>query len=335
MAKIIFTDIPNGDLDMPPQGIVARSASSQKKSLHGRPRGLSLIRSAGLYCRYPGWCLPSAGLLFGERRPAGSGQKSIREDMMAWYKELFEDYAKQYDTEDFVQHTESEVAFIEEVLAHDTSIRILDIGCGTGRHSIELAARGYPVTGVDLSKAQLKRARGKAALRNVSVSFEEGDARRLPFENCFGCALSLCEGGFPLMETDEENFEILKSAARALVPGGILILTTLNGLFPMAHSIKALINDTSTTSLRVEESSFDLMTFREAETFTVTQDSGRELTITSSERFYVPPELRWLLVTAGFADVELYGCMPGQYNRERKPNPDDFEMMAIARKAVL
>jgi len=255
------------------------------------------------------------------------------EDAMAWYQELFENYAKQYDTEDFVQNTESEVDFIETVLAHDRSRRILDIGCGTGRHSIELASRGYLVTGVDLSRGQLRRAREKAAQRNVRLTFEEGDARHLPFSGVFDCALSLCEGGFPLMETDEENFEILQSAARALVPGGVLILTTLNGLFPLTHSIKGLINDTSTTSLRVEESTFDLVTFREAETFSVTDDSGRAMTITSSERFYVPPELTWLLKSAGFEAVELYGCMPGQYNRERRPNPDDFEMMAIARKA--
>ena len=100
---------------------------------------------------------------------------------MAWYQELFENYAKQYDTENFVQNTESEVDFIEAVLAHDRSRRILDIGCGTGRHSIELASRGYLVTGVDLSRGQLRRAREKAAQRNVRLTFEEGDARRLPF----------------------------------------------------------------------------------------------------------------------------------------------------------
>ena len=76
---------------------------------------------------------------------------------------------------------------------------------------------------------------------------------------------------------------------------------------------------------------FDLMTFREAETFTVTQDSGRELTITSSERFYCHRSY------VGCCDRRIcrrraLWVHAGQYNRERKPNPDDFEMMAIARK---
>ena len=82
---------------------------------------------------------------------------------MQWYEKLFENYAEQYDKESFTQGTIGECDFIEKELNYDKSLRVIDIGCGTGRHTIELTKRGYSVTGIDLSEAQLKRAREKAS----------------------------------------------------------------------------------------------------------------------------------------------------------------------------
>ena len=82
--------------------------------------------------------------------------------MPKWYEALFENYGMKYDRESFVQGTMGECDFIEEEINYDQTRRILDIGCGTGRHSIELAKRGYQVTGIDLSESQLKRAKEKA-----------------------------------------------------------------------------------------------------------------------------------------------------------------------------
>ena len=95
--------------------------------------------------------------------------------MKQWYQELFSNYARTYDKEPFTQGTVGEVNFIEEELQHDTSKTILDIGCGTGRHAIELARRGYTVTGIDLSESQLHRAREKADANGVKVNFLKMD----------------------------------------------------------------------------------------------------------------------------------------------------------------
>ena len=73
--------------------------------------------------------------------------------MKQWYETLFDNYAKSYDSECYVQGTVGEADFIEKELAFNKGSHILDIGCGTGRHAIELAMRGYKVTGVDLSKS--------------------------------------------------------------------------------------------------------------------------------------------------------------------------------------
>jgi LysM repeat protein/soluble lytic murein transglycosylase-like protein len=93
---------------------------------------------------------------------------------------------------------------------------VLDVGCGTGRHAIELCKRGYSVTGVDLSDSMLKKAAENAHNEGVDVDFIKADACNLTFEKEFDLTIMICEGAFPLMETDEMNFEILKNAAKAL-----------------------------------------------------------------------------------------------------------------------
>ncbi len=136
--------------------------------------------------------------------------------MKQWYEALFENYGLKYDKESFTEGTIGECDFIEKEISYNKNLKILDIGCGTGRHSIELTKRGYNVTGIDLSDSQLKRAKEKASQQNLKIEFQKHDARNLPFNNEFDLAIMLCEGGFPLMETDEMNYEILKNATKSL-----------------------------------------------------------------------------------------------------------------------
>jgi 2-polyprenyl-3-methyl-5-hydroxy-6-metoxy-1,4-benzoquinol methylase len=91
--------------------------------------------------------------------------------MKQWYEELFENYGMKYDNEIYVQGTIGECDFIENEIGYNKASRILDIGCGTGRHSIELAKRGYTVVGIDLSESQLKRAKEKASEQNLQIIY--------------------------------------------------------------------------------------------------------------------------------------------------------------------
>ena len=86
-----------------------------------------------------------------------------------WYESLFENYGERYDKESFTQGTLGECDFIESEIEKDKSTKILDVGCGTGRHAIELTKRGYRVTGIDLSESQLKRAKEKAGFSVSSL----------------------------------------------------------------------------------------------------------------------------------------------------------------------
>jgi SAM-dependent methyltransferase len=251
--------------------------------------------------------------------------------MTQWYEELFKNYSEKYDREPFTFGTGGEVDFIEHEIKSDKSLRILDIGCGTGRHSIELARRGYAVKGIDLSESMLSRAKEKAAAGGVRVEFIRADARYLKYEEEFGLALIICEGAFPLMETDEMNFLILQNAFNALAPGGTLILTTLNGLFPLFHSVKDFINDGSSGGTS-GGNSFDLMTFRDFSTYETADDAGRKMKLSCSERYYVPPEITWLLKQAGFRRSDIFGCETGVWSRDRALTHEHFEMLVVAVK---
>ena len=250
--------------------------------------------------------------------------------MKQWYELLFENYGKKYDSEIFVQGTIGECDFIEKEVHSDKSLRILDIGCGTGRHAIELTKRGYVITGIDLSDSQLARARAKAAEQDLRIDFRRLDARCLPFEQEYDVALMLCEAGFPLMETDELNFEILKGAARALKDGGKLIMTTLNGLFPLYHSVEKFCAASGGGQATYRSNTFNLMTFRDRNITEVEDDLGNKRAFECDERYYVPSEITWLLKSVGFKTIEIFGAKLGAYSREDKLTTEDFEMLVVA-----
>ncbi|MDD5507522.1 MAG: class I SAM-dependent methyltransferase [Bacteroidales bacterium] len=253
--------------------------------------------------------------------------------MKQWYESLFENYGFQYDREFFTRGTQGECDFIEKEIQSDKVTRILDIGCGTGRHTLELTRRGYRVTGVDLSESLLNRAREKAMKENLIIEFQRQDARELTFCNEFDLVIMLCEGAFPLMETDEMNFRILQNAANALKDSGKLIFTTLNGLFPLFHSLKDFMDATREEGNAVEENiTFDLMTFRDHSTLLMKDDAGNEKQLDCNERFYIPSEITWLLKSLNFKKVDIFGAKLGAFSRSDRLTTEDFEMLVVAEK---
>lgn len=251
--------------------------------------------------------------------------------MKQWYEELFQDYADKYDSESYTSGTLGEVDFIEKEAGYNKDFRILDIGCGTGRHSIELARRGYSVTGIDLSESQLNKAKTNAEKENLKIDFMIKDARDFNFNGSFDLALMICEGAFPLMETDEMNYSILKNAFSSLKPGGRFIFTTLNGLFPLFHSVKEFM-DRESEQGQYSGMSFDLMTFRDHSVYETEDDKGNKKVLNCNERYYVPSEITWLLKSIGFKKSEIFGCKLGAFSRNDVLTTEDFEMLVIAEK---
>ena len=251
-----------------------------------------------------------------------------------WYESLFENYGNTYEKESYTKGTIGECDFIEKEIDYNKEMKVLDIGCGTGRHAIELTKRGYQVTGIDLSDSMLNKARENAKKNNVEVVFKKHDARNLSFDSEFDLVIMLCEGAFSLMETDEMNYQILKNASKALKQiNSKFIFTTLNGLFPLFHSVKDFINsEKEKTITEYKDNKFDLMTFRDHNIITIEDDEGIKKEISCNERYYAPSEITWLLKSLDFKTIDIYGAKLGKFSRNDSLTTEDFEMLVIAEK---
>ena len=135
------------------------------------------------------------------------------------------------------------------------------------------------------------------------------------------------------METDEMNYEILKNAAKSLRSDGKFIFTTLNGLFPLHHSVQEFCASSADEGNAVYRgNTFDLMTFRDHNITEFVDDNGVRKELKCNERYYVPSEITWLLKTLGFKKTDIYGAKLGAFSRDDKLTTEDFEMLVIAEK---
>ena len=149
------------------------------------------------------------------------------------WREFFDSYAPQYMNEVFTGDSVREAAFLVEVLDLAPGAAVLDIGCGTGRHAVELARRGFSVTGLDISSGMLAEARVAAVGAGVKLELVEADATTFDLGRAFDAAVCLCEGSFGLIGADdplEHDAAVLRRAFAALRPGAPFVLTALNGL---------------------------------------------------------------------------------------------------------
>jgi len=250
--------------------------------------------------------------------------------MSKWYIELFKNYAKSYDKEVFTQGTVGEVDFIEKEINFNKSFSILDVGCGTGRHLKELRNRGYKnLTGLDLSLEQLNAAKSK--FNSDTINLICADATKFSLNKKFDLVIMLCEGSFPLMETDEMNFDILKNISKVTKPCGKFIFTTLNALYPLKYSVKEFLENSGAGG-STNDHNFDVLTLRDYSSFEITKDNGQKQKLSCNERYYMPSEISWLLKSVGFSDIEIYAAQLGNYSRQVKLTDTDFEMLVISKK---
>ena len=133
------------------------------------------------------------------------------------------------------------------------------------------------------------------------------------------------------METDAMNFAILENAVRALRPGGKFMFTCLNGLFPMARSVKDFLN-VDPSNVHTLETGFDLTTLRLRSQVEFTDDAGVTRRLETDERYYLPSELTWFMHTLGMRNASVFGCTAGDV-RKGPPTPEHFELLVLAEKA--
>ena len=157
--------------------------------------------------------------------------------MAAWYKTFFEGMGAEYLDYSFTKGTDYEVHMLIERLELQGGERLLDVGCGVGRHALELGRRGFRVHGIDLSPSMIEVARQRAAEQGINASFEVMDARELPATGDFDAAWSVCQGAFSLLSGDEANLQVLRAVRRALRPGARFFLTAQNLLRMLKYDV--------------------------------------------------------------------------------------------------
>ena len=221
-----------------------------------------------------------------------------------WFVDLFdEDYLR---TLPFLtpQATQSEAEFVIDTMSLAPGAQVLDVGCGYGRHAMELAARGFHMVGLDLSTPLLVRGGEEAHRRGLTINFIRGDMRELDFENQFDAAYSLFStfGYFD----DETNKKTLQNIARALKPNGKLLIEILNRDYVIAD-LPTRVWWEGDGCVVLEEVELNYFSSRIQVNRSVVFDDGRQLEQEISVRAYSLHEVGKLMHAAGFRVLEVSG----------------------------
>ncbi|MDX2137388.1 MAG: methyltransferase domain-containing protein [Chloroflexota bacterium] len=236
------------------------------------------------------------------------------------WQDFFDHYAPRYMDEPFVKATLAEVDFMIEHLQLVPGMRVLDVGCGTGRHAVELAKRGLHMTGVDISSGMLTHAQLAAEKAGVQVEWVHSPADAYQTTQPFDAVYSVCEGALSLLGADDSFDRDTRVFARmfaALKPGGRALITVLNGM----RYLRLYSADD------IRSGRFDPLTMTEHGTMAVETPDGTR-SIPTRERGYIPTELRLMLQQAGFVVDVISGGTAGNW-RLTPPDMDEMELMAL------
>lgn len=147
-----------------------------------------------------------------------------------WHKRFFVNSFYNPASPAALAEAPAEAAFVLRKLKLKRGASLLDLCCGPGRHAAEFARRGINVTGLDFSAEYLGEAAARARKKKVSLRLVRGDMRRLPFRGEFDAAVNLFTS-FGYFRRISDDIKTLRETARALKPGGLLLIDVVNGAF--------------------------------------------------------------------------------------------------------
>lgn len=246
-------------------------------------------------------------------RVEGCGEESDH-----WFEGLADHMGAGYLRYSFTKGTVREIDALIERLGLESPARVLDVGCGPGRHANDLGRRGFVVHGVDISQKFLDVA-GETA--PDGVTYERIDARAMPFEREFDVVISICQGAFgmsggpaagPTLDPDKE---ILAGMARALKPGGTAVFTAFNAYLQVANM--------------VDGHDFDAERGVHRETTEIRDASGNKATTDLWTTCFTPRELRLMCAHVGLDVQSIDAVEPGDWSPS-PPDVDHPEFLVIA-----
>ncbi|MGI9615496.1 MAG: SAM-dependent methyltransferase [Acidimicrobiales bacterium] len=249
-----------------------------------------------------------------------------------WFDDVARFLGPAYLRYSFTKGTDQEVAALVEILDLVPGERVLDVGCGPGRHSLALAAAGFEVVGVDISPDFVTLATEAAAKAGLDdrARFVRADARTLTPEDIgtgtlFEAVISLCQGAFglaggpdvELAKGRELDEPILAAMAGMLAPGGRLAVSAFSAYFQLRYLEEA--------------DSFDAETGVNHEHTSLRNSDGAEQPAQLWTTCFTPRELRLLARLVGLENERVHGVQPGDYG-SRPPSIDEPEFLLVAER---
>lgn len=236
-----------------------------------------------------------------------------------WFTHLADHLQSAYLRYSFTKGSAQEVAFLIDALGLEPGHRVLDVGCGPGRHLHALRDAGIDAVGVDISESFCRLASGSDASAPVAVA----DARNLPARPAFDAVISLCQGGFGLLGGPgaplDPDAAALTQMAAAIRPGGRLALSAFSAYFQVRHQAEEPTADFDTDAGVMHE------------TTTIKDEAGTDKDVEMWTTGFTPRELRLLTAAAGLEVEAIWSVEPGDYAR-RPPEVDLPEFLLLARQ---
>jgi SAM-dependent methyltransferase len=235
-----------------------------------------------------------------------------------WFEPIADHLGAAYLRYSFTYGTRQEVDHLVSELELRPGDRVLDVGCGPGRHAHELARRGIVVHGVDISERFIELCRNRAPTDGASATFERLDARRLVdashLHAGFDAVICLCHGAFGLQVGTGEDDAVIAGIASCLIPGGRLALSAFNAYFAVRYH---------------ESATFDADRGISHERTVVRSEAGEDREVDLWTGCYTPRELRLLLRAHGLRVQAITAAEPGRYGH-RPPDTESPEFLVVA-----
>lgn len=235
---------------------------------------------------------------------------------MPWYDGWFDSdaYTLVYAHRD---QTDAEQALnlVESTLHPAPEARVLDVGCGRGRHAIQLAQRGYRVTGIDLSEPSVQEARQSAAAHDVPAIFDVRDMRDPVCEACFEGVVNLFTT-FGYFDDDAENQRALQAMRTALVPGGWLVQDFLNA--PQVRASLVPEDEQTRNGVHIRQERW-IADGRIHKRITLTPEDGEAETYRESVRLFTRADLEAMYRAVGLRPTHAFGHYDGRPHTEESP----------------
>ena len=198
----------------------------------------------------------------------------------------------------FTKGTKQEVDHIAASLDLRPGMRVLDVGCGPGRHTHELASRGIECHGIDISQTFIDLAKASAP---DGATFERMDARQLTFSEEFDAVICLCQGAFGLMTANGHDIDVLRGMVQSLRIGGKLALSAFSSYFVVKYH---------------DEATFDALTGVSHEVTEIRNGQGQAKSVDLWTGCYTPRELRLMMELVGMEVLGISSVEPGAYGNE-------------------